>query len=397
MYIGIIADDLTGAADSAAPFARGGLRAHVGLFCPEDLETDVLAIDTGTRDAAGRRPTLLASKVRRITRHLLRREPRLLYKKIDSTLRGNLRLELDAIRRELPGRLAVVCPAFPANGRTVQSGVLSIQGIPWTETVFAPQLPLEFPTVRAAFVYSPEANAADIPLSVIRQGAEALEATIVAQGPECEAVFCDAETPDDLDILAETLQRRPERYLPVGSAGLADALAARLHPAVVPQPTQEPLIRGRALVVVGSRHPASRRQAEYLAALAGIQPLIYENDSKKAFQEAQAQFVQGQRIVLLMTPEHSLQEPWLGFTADILLWGRRTFGDFGLVVTGGATARQILEGCRGGLRIVGESEPGVALGEIFACWQTHEPLIGMPIVLKAGGFGMDETLFRVVG
>src|SRR5262249_2107889 len=111
MIIGIVADDLTGAADSVAPFARRGLQASVCFsighkpgFCL--AEGDALAFTTNTRDAPAQPQGYITTVVRRAARRLKACAPILYYKKIDSTLRGHLRLELDAMRRELPDRLA---------------------------------------------------------------------------------------------------------------------------------------------------------------------------------------------------------------------------------------------------------------------------------------------------
>ncbi len=61
------------------------------------------------------------------------------YKKIDSTLRGNPWVELGAVMRELDVDRALVRPAFPEQGRTVSQGVLKVRGVPLVETVFGEQ------------------------------------------------------------------------------------------------------------------------------------------------------------------------------------------------------------------------------------------------------------------
>ncbi|MFQ6712619.1 four-carbon acid sugar kinase family protein, partial [Bordetella pertussis] len=58
-----------------------------------------------------------------------------LYKKVDSTLRGAFKAEIDAARLAWgEGAIAVVCPAFPVTGRTVRQGVLYVSDRPVTET-----------------------------------------------------------------------------------------------------------------------------------------------------------------------------------------------------------------------------------------------------------------------
>ena len=89
--------------------------------------------------------------------------------------------------------MALVCPAFPAQGRTVQTGVLHIHNLPWTSTEFAPSGMFASLTVRGAFGMDGDATAAEIGIGDMRQGAEVLEARLGqlrAQG--VETVFCDA-------------------------------------------------------------------------------------------------------------------------------------------------------------------------------------------------------------
>ena len=277
MEIAIIADDLTGAADAIAPFAQRGYDARVGFKGASAespfplMEGDALAVDTATRDIPGRQEEAIQATVRQAARRLAELQPRLVFKKIDSTLRGHLRLELEAVRAEFPNRLAIVCPAFPAQGRTVRASVLHIHNVVWTATEFAPEDLPGGATVHGAFGRAEEADTGEVGVSDIRQGAAMLEARLQeAKAQGIRMVFCDAETDQDLHILAKTILRRPQLYLPVGSAGLARAIAANL-PAGAPVPPTagaltEPLRYARVLVVVGSLHAASRRQARVLAA-----------------------------------------------------------------------------------------------------------------------------------
>src|SRR5215469_2069696 len=101
----ILADDLTGAADCSALFADCGLRPIVALAGPGESavrwtgvrDSDVLAVDADTRCMS---PEEAAKAVRQIVHAFEENDsgsdPRLLFKKIDSTLRGNVAAELAA-------------------------------------------------------------------------------------------------------------------------------------------------------------------------------------------------------------------------------------------------------------------------------------------------------------
>ena len=425
MEIGIVADDLTGAADALAPFACRGYHAGVGFELKHRVERfaldagDALAYDTATRDVPREQRPALQTTVRRAARRLAGLGPRIVYKKIDSTLRGHLRAELDAMRAEFGGRLALVCPAFPAQGRTVQTGVLHIHSLPWTSTEFAPSGMFASLTVRGAFGMDGDATAAEIGIGDMRQGAAVLEARLGQLGAQGVAtVFCDAAQPEDLQALAQVILRAPERYLPVGSAGLARALAESLPSPAAPAPTLEtlvqPFVNGRVLVIVGSLHAASRRQAALLTAKLGVAPVVidgagdFKRNVEGALDQIKARYSDGQQVVLLTTPD----APEAGFAEGFswlpgsvarraCLWGLRANSRIdGLIVSGGDTAKELCLACGGvGLRIEGEWQPGVAITSLNAEPDAVDNIsfAGLPMITKAGGFGDDLTLARCVG
>src|SRR5574341_13776 len=105
MAVTIIADDLTGACDAGALFAG---RGPVGVFVTPDLP------DARLRAAAGLEARLRGGRV---------------FKKIDSTVRGNVAAELEALMSATDAMTALVSPAFPGQGRTVIQGFLSVHGV----------------------------------------------------------------------------------------------------------------------------------------------------------------------------------------------------------------------------------------------------------------------------
>ena len=129
--LGIVADDLTGAMDSSGHFAARGLSTDVVLDPAYASESDVVVITTSSRAEP---PDVARERVRRAVRRLAGRT---IYKKIDSTLRGNIGVELMAAMQEAHCEKAIVAPAFPAVGRTTLNGVLLVDGTPVAETQFA--------------------------------------------------------------------------------------------------------------------------------------------------------------------------------------------------------------------------------------------------------------------
>ncbi len=450
MHIGIVADDLTGAADSLAPFARVGFHASVGFELKHSTERfplavgEALAYDTATRDVPREQLLILQRTVRRAAHRLATLAPRVVFKKIDSTLRGHLRAELDAVRIEFPDRMAIVCPAFPAQGRTVQTGVLHIHNLPWTSTEFAPSGMFASLTVRDAFGFSAmrepipsERNsarpneAAEIGIGMIREGAEALETRLMElRAGGVMTVCCDAAQQSDLLTLAQTILRAPELYLPVGAAGLARALAEAFPPPALaasrfnsPNPPLpfahleklvQPFVNGRVLVIVGSLHAASRRQRTLLAERLEATPVVLDDTQdhrtnvERAVNQIRTHYMAGRQVALLTTPdtlEPGHAENFALLAGSVVwrigLWGLSAGLPLdGLVVCGGDTARELCRACNGtGLRIDSEWQPGVAIGRLQAEPDPISTLTfdGLPIITKAGGFGDDQTLARCVG
>ena len=131
LALGIVADDLTGAMDSSGYFAARGLSTDVILDPSYSSDADVVVITTSSR---AEHPNVARERVRQAVKGLAGRT---IYKKIDSTLRGNIGAELMAAMHEADCEKAIVAPAFPAVGRTTVNGVLLVDGTPVAETQFA--------------------------------------------------------------------------------------------------------------------------------------------------------------------------------------------------------------------------------------------------------------------
>jgi uncharacterized protein YgbK (DUF1537 family) len=323
------------------------------------------------------------------------------------------------MRKELPDRLALICPAFPATGRTVEDGILYVHSVMWTRTEFAPERRLQNPMVRAAFDYAGDPTAADLHLDTVRLGPAALLARLQwLWDAGVRTVCCDAVTPDDLSVLAQVILRQPSWFLPVGSAGLAGALAAQIEIQETESPEwpRELFRQGPVVVVVGSLHTASRRQADFLARYPEVLRIIADGShlQSRAVAEATAQFfpkamAEGRRVLLIQTPDRRLEarpeQVALQLAKTVLIALSRPGVSPGLIVTGGDTAWAI---CRElgahGLWIHDEVEPGIAAGRLLCAADLLDkdredvPLRDMqPLITKAGGFGDEALLARLVG
>src|ERR687898_1136111 len=255
MRVAIIADDLTGAADTGVQLARAGYRTAVAFrdapILPSE-DVDAVALDTDSRTMpAG----FAARRVLAATRAV--RATPLIYKKLDSTLRGPIAAELSAALSASGREHAVVAPAFPATGRTTVEGVQLVRGVPVHETEAKddPRTP-----VREGHV--PTLLAAAFP-SVVSLSTEDLAhpATVRRALEEARCVVADAARDEHLEALVRAVPD-PSEVLWAGSAGLAVALG-RVYPG--PHTGTTPSARtSRVLVVVGSLSEVARGQLRSL-------------------------------------------------------------------------------------------------------------------------------------
>src|SRR4051794_3509011 len=208
----IVADDLTGAADCAARCRHAGLPATIAVQGPSlPLPPGALAFTTDSRHLA---PAHAAQQVQTMVGALVGVTNAVWYKKIDSTLRGNLGSELDALLDTLGQPCALVCPAFPAHGRGLLDGRL----------MGAPVQPVHLPTLLA---HQSQRAVTALPLAPVRAGAECLAAQMAAmRARRAQVLVVDALSEDDLrTIVAAAAQALPDVLL-CGSAGLIGAVAA---------------------------------------------------------------------------------------------------------------------------------------------------------------------------
>src|SRR5256885_4093933 len=225
----IIADDLTGACDTGALFAARG-RVRVTVWPAAALRAPVSVVDTESRhvDAAD-----AARRVSAVARSVPRTR---IFKKIDSTLRGQIGAELDALLRATSSTTALVCPALPSEHRVVVERVLTVGAQPVAETPIAedPTFPRAAGTSNVVDLLRPQLDRplAWIPLGRVREGGSALTARLVRLAGM--VIVADAETDADLDALIEAVLELDAPPLLVGAAGLALGLARPLGPGPAP-------------------------------------------------------------------------------------------------------------------------------------------------------------------
>src|SRR5258708_4655615 len=376
----IVADDLTGAMDSAGPFAALGIETWVvavPMRCdPACLKSArVVSVNTDTRHLSAH---LAASRLREIVDHLGAGGFDVVVKKIDSTLRGNVVAETLALL-DLSGRHeAVVAAAFPAQGRTVRAGIVHVDGKPLAQTAFSKD------------ALSPP------PLAPLQQVFAEAKAGLRVQtlappnkfDGEADIWIADSDTDADLASIVETLASRLSRVLMVGSAGLTRALA-RVSLNGHPVPARPPPVTRTIVFAVGSRAARSAEQVDALTAEPGTSVLRAPNGRLPS-----AKIPSARNLILKATADDSGHEGDAErVAADMAKHAieiARGAQAQALVATAGDTAIAILIASDNpALQVLGDLMPGIPFARIR--------LDGTPIwlVTKAGGFGGRDT-FRDV-
>lgn len=391
---GIIADDLTSAADGGAPFARAGHKVFVG-FGDQGASgghcASVVALDLDSRARSGPEAAVLASEGAR----RLRNAP-LLLKTMDSTLRGHVGFEVAAALSASGRRVALVAPAFPAAGRTTLGGVQHVDGEPVHRTAVARDLRHPVRVSRVAHLFGGTGSGPVVELG----SSEARDPSRVRQVlATAQVVVADARTDADLDALVAAVHGSTG-VLWVGSPGVAQALARACTAKRAVLWANLPEAR-RPLILVGSLHPASRAQVRTIEAVLGVQAV--EIDPARAASDASAAEIaracaacrdiarSGSALVVRSAPL-TVQDAAGAVASGLAEVARRVVGEGladGMIATGGDTALAVARALGAeGLRLWGELEPGVPLGVLAG----PHPL---PVVTKAGGFGDPGTLLRL--
>jgi 4-hydroxythreonine-4-phosphate dehydrogenase len=400
MFCLMLADDFTGACDTSLQFSRAGLQSIVALNNVLPEGADVVALDTETRNEnrSGARDKLL-----KVCDAVSEWEYSLLYKKVDSALRGNLGIELRTIMESLDVDLCLMAPAFPQAGRVTVGGYHLVHGIPVDRTEVGND---PGASVRGSFLphlldSDGSFSIRNIGLEDISQGPDHILAMIEGlRKPGHTVIVLDAASNSDLRNIALAAARMSVLPLMCGSAGLAahipDAFGVRVGGKV-----EQPRVAGPVLVVVGSAESVTRAQVGELRTASRIPEWEIHLEANLAGSDVAAALVselrnRGKAILSLVGLHAGVQRSKvvsaiasLGQIAKLVVDAVPTCG---LVATGAWTAVEVLKALGGtGARIEGEVVDGVP-----ACSILGGPHEGVRMVTKGGAIGEPDVLVGAV-
>ncbi|GAA3483076.1 four-carbon acid sugar kinase family protein [Streptomyces yanii] len=381
-YVVALADDLSGAAETAC--ALGG-PVRLSLNAADVTETAAahdLVVDLNTRHLP---PAEAAYVVRTALRAAQAGPPRLLYKKIDSQLRGNLAAEAAAYAEG--AKAVVIAPALPAARRTVTGGVVHVNGVPLHRTdgwrAERASAPRSLPEALSGLPVR------TVPLDVVRSEPAALDTEfrrIAASGAHPAP---DAETDADLDAVAAAALRLGRGFRLLGSGGLAVALRRALQRPAAATPPPPPA-RGCTplLFVVGTAEPGAVAQIAHLTSL-GAHHVPLDPTDLAAGTVHLPRTAATPALTVLSIDGSAGPRPGAGRALSTALGALAAAhpGHPDLVLTGGETARATLDalGIRG-------LEP---LGEIHHGAVRSRTPDGRHVVTRPGSHGAEDSLLRI--
>lgn len=214
----VLADDFTGALDTGVQFSKMGATVQVTTDSCLDLgqvasDIDVLVIDTESRYLESQAAYKL---IKELTLAVKAVGIPYLYKKVDSALRGNISSEIKAIWDVHSDRGLAFVPAFPAVHRTVNQGILYIDGVPVADSVFGID---PYEPVTESNILKRLEEEADLDFSLVN--------AYSSLGAGVPYLF-DASTDADLDTIGQLLRDEQLLSVTVGCAGFATVLAGLL-------------------------------------------------------------------------------------------------------------------------------------------------------------------------
>lgn len=387
----MLADDFTGAGDAGVQMTKNGIEAHI-IFDTEKIDPEMsYVIDTESRNISAEDAY---QKVKLILENMKKYPYDHYYKKIDSTLRGNLKAEITAAKEVLNPDIIVFNPANPDSNRVVVDGTLMMNGVRITNTEIMkdPLCLVMEDNLEKLMKSEMEERVIHFSLNEIRNNAMEIG--------EAKIVTFDVLENSDLSSVVNYILSLKKKILWVGSAGMANALVKTMR------------IQYPVLALVGSISETSRMQVK-VAQEAGakviemnIADLLRGESIQKTAQEAITLLQYGLDVIVVTAKTHEdyleavqagkekgmtrtgvakYTQACIGELSALILEKAKVCGCF---LTGGDTAISVNNYNHAhGAKLVEEVFPIVALIQLDG---GDHP--GLPCIVKGGSIGDRDVL-----
>jgi uncharacterized protein YgbK (DUF1537 family) len=416
--LAVIADDFTGSNDTGVQFSKRGLKSIVitdmGSIEKVWDKVDVLVIDTESRFDE---QEIAYHKVSEAVKLLKKHGFEYIYKKLDSTLRGNIGSEVAGAMDAAGVNLAVVVPALPVNGRTTIGGIHLVNQTPLqlTEIAQDPLTPVQYSYIPDIIALQTDKKVGLINLQEVKKGTRNIVKKIKEQvTKEVEIVVIDATTNEDLKNIAKSIIEL-DKLIIAGSAGLAEHL-----PNTFKLLDRDKSISGNVLVFAGSVSDVTREQVSFASKDKCVE--VIDINIEKVFCDRYREEINslarkinnlldnGKDIVIRSAEtrekvefarklgaeqgltEKQVSEKIARFMGELFSIVYKRVKVKGIVLTGGDIAIKVFEHI-GALGIVVKDEilPGIPYGYFI-----NEDFKDIPVVTKAGAFGQKDALVKII-
>ena len=262
MFLGCIADDLTGATDLSLMLSREGLRTVQTTGVPvdalelENIDAVVIALKSRTIPADQAVVQSLAA-----ADWLLNHGAQRLFFKycstFDSTDQGNIGPVAEALLSKVGDDFTIACPAFPANGRSIYMGNLFVNGVPLAESSMRdhPLTPMRDSDLRRVLARQTKCEVGHVAYGDVESGPSSIQVAFVREKAAGKRiVIVDALSDGHLRSIGKAAV---DLKLITGGSGVAIGLPAAYVQAGLIERLTPPLPKlqspnGRAIILAGS-------------------------------------------------------------------------------------------------------------------------------------------------
>jgi D-threonate/D-erythronate kinase len=411
----IVADDFTGACDTGVQFSRNHLKTIVIIGTDHFMESlekcDVLVVSTESRFDDMKTAYTKAFNTGKI---VLPGVIEYFYKKLDSTMRGNIGAEISGLMDALDIQHAFVVPALPKYGRTTVNGKVFINGVLLEETEFAadPKNPVKESFVPKVIARQTDKKTAVIIYDYIHSGRQTLLEKLQHHlNTGTQIIVFDAKEEKDIDMIASVISEINMKVLFAGCSGLAEHLAKYLE-----------IKKGRksSIVIAGSVSEVTRSQIDFAVHYLPVRLVDIETENtfsdarshekEKILELVEDSVARGEDIIIrsahsrdYVTKTFETGEQYgldrfkvcetiASFLGEIAKEIIQNINVKGILLTGGDTAIKTAQCLNiSGVILHDEIVHGIPYGQFAG--EEYKNII---VVTKAGGFGSEDSIFRVL-
>ena len=382
----VIADDLTGALDTGVQFAKEKIKTVVTT----ELEwntlsldgVEVLVIDTETRHLQEKEAF---DRIKRVLEIAKEKEIKYLYKKTDSTLRGNIGIEFLAICQTYD-RPIMFIPAFPKLKRSTRNGIQYIDGTPIHMTSFSKD-PLN--PVRKSYIPKIIEEQAKLESSIVK-----IDCYNNLSITDSDIYIFDAESDKDLLTIGETLKRKHMLKITAGCAGFAEILPKLIDFKRDRRQVNLNIKGDHIVIICGSINERSLKQIEFAKEKLGFLDIVLsKQEISNELNTLSEDIFSNKRIAIraeILQDPKNLHHRILDKLANITEEIHNRIGLNTFIIFGGDTLFKIIEKLKiEYLEPVGEIETGVAVSKAKI---VEKELV---FITKAGGFGNIDIVTKI--